>query len=67
MQACYDVAAPDTGKREIRALIKAKQELKCDKLIVLTGNYENEEEAEWYGEKAKIRYIPLWKWLLDEQ
>ncbi|MEK6972935.1 MAG: ATP-binding protein, partial [archaeon] len=67
MQVCYDISNPDTKKREIRALIKAKQELKCDNLIVLTNDYGNEEEAEWFGEKAKIKYIPLWKWLLGKE
>ncbi len=66
IQVCYDVSSPDTKKREIRSLIKAKQELKCNELMVLTNDYEAEEAAEWYGEKAKIRFIPLRKWLLME-
>jgi predicted AAA+ superfamily ATPase len=65
IQVCYNVSNPDTKKREIRSLIKAKQALKCNELIVLTNNYAAEETAEWYGEKAKIKYIPLWKWLLQ--
>ncbi|MFH0970539.1 MAG: ATP-binding protein [Candidatus Diapherotrites archaeon] len=67
IQVCYDATNPDAKKREIRALIKAKQELKCNELIILTHDYENEEEVEWYGEKAKIRFTPLWKWLLGKQ
>ncbi len=67
IQVCYDVSNPDTKKREIRALIKAKQELKCNELIVLTNDYEAEENTEWFGEKAKIKFIPLWKWLLKKE
>ena len=66
IQVCYDVSNPDTKKREIRSLIKAKQELKCNELIVLTNDYEAEESAEWFGEKAKIKFVPLWKWLLEK-
>ncbi|HIH10270.1 MAG TPA: ATP-binding protein [Candidatus Diapherotrites archaeon] len=65
IQTCYDISGPDTKKREVRALIKAKQELKCSNLIILTNAYENEEEAEWYGDRAKIKFMPLWKWLLE--
>ena len=32
--------------------------------IVLTEDYEGEEETEWFGTKRKIKFIPLWKWLL---
>jgi predicted AAA+ superfamily ATPase len=67
IQVCYDVSNPGTKKREIRALIKAKQELKCNELIVLTNDYDNEEESEWFGEKARIKFISLWKWLLEPQ
>lgn len=55
----------ETKGREIRALLKASKELKCKDLIVVTENYESEENAEWRGFKGRIKYIPLWKWLLD--
>src|SRR3989338_7911806 len=67
IQVCYDVSNPDTKKREIRSLIKAKQELKCNELIVLTNDYEAEENAEWFGKKAKIKFTPLWKWLIMKE
>ncbi len=67
IQVCYDVSDSETKKREIRALIKAKQELKCNNLLVLTNDYEAEESAEWFGEKAKIKFMPLWKWLITKE
>ncbi|MBI4043364.1 MAG: ATP-binding protein [Candidatus Diapherotrites archaeon] len=67
IQVCYDLSNPDTKKREIRSLIKARQELKCSGLIVLTSGYEAEETAEWFGEKAKIKFIPFWKWLVENE
>lgn len=35
--------------------------------MVLTNDYEAEESTEWFGEKAKIKFIPLWKWLLENK
>ncbi|MDI6737714.1 MAG: ATP-binding protein [Nanoarchaeota archaeon] len=63
IQACQDISDAKTKEREIRALLKAGEELKCNKLVILTGDYEAEENAEWFGIKAKISFVPLWKWL----
>jgi len=65
IQVCYDVSDVKTKEREVRALIKASKELKCNNLIVITEDYENEENTEWFGTKRKIKFIPLWKWLLS--
>ncbi|MEM3127289.1 MAG: ATP-binding protein [Candidatus Woesearchaeota archaeon] len=65
IQVCYDVSNIETKQREIRALLKASKELKCKKLLIITEDYEKEENAEWFGYKGKIKYIPLWKWLLE--
>ncbi len=64
IQVCYNIEDPKTKEREIRALIKASKELKCRNLLVITEDYEAEEQASWFGVKRKIKYIPLWKWLL---
>lgn len=65
IQVCYDISNPDTKKREIRSLLKAGKELRCTNLLIITGDYEGEEEAvEWFGLKGKIKYMPLGKWLL---
>jgi len=63
IQVCVNVDDPRTKEREVRSLIKASQELKCDNLFVLTENYENEETISWYNARGRIRFIPLWKWL----
>ena len=64
IQVCYDVSEPDTKKREIRALLKASKDLKCKNLLLINHNYLGEEELEWFGIKRKVKFIPLWKWLL---
>lgn len=56
IQVCYDPSDVYTRKREEKALIEASKELKCRNLKVITWDYEDEEE--------KIKFIPLWKWLL---
>lgn len=66
IQVCSDITDQETKKREIRALLKASRDLKCDNLLVISQDYQGEEEAEWFGIKGKIKYIPLWKWLLGE-
>lgn len=63
MQVCLCVDDVKTYEREVRALIKAGEELRCRKLLLLTENQESTEQAEWFGMKADIQCIPLWKWL----
>ncbi|MEA3329168.1 MAG: ATP-binding protein [Nanoarchaeota archaeon] len=60
IQICYDLKDLDTKKREIRALINAGKELKCKNLLIITHNKDGEE----YYKNFKIKFIPLWKWLL---
>ena len=61
VQACYDISSLGTKERETRALLKASKKLKCKNLIVITGDYEKEEIIE----NKEIKFIPLWKWLLE--
>jgi hypothetical protein len=65
IQVCFNISDLETKNREIRALIKAGKELKCNNLLIITEDTEKEEKAEWFGDKANIRYIPLWKWLMS--
>jgi len=64
VQVCYSLNNGKTQEREIRGLIKASQELGCDNLLIITKDKEAEENAEWFGIKRKIKYLPMWKWLL---
>ena len=64
IQVCADVSDPKTKVREVRALLKASEELRCDELLVLSENTEKEEDATWYGLRGRVRFLPLWKWLL---
>jgi len=64
IQVCFNIKDLETKNREIRGLIKAGKELKCDNLLIISEDTEIEEKTEWFGDKATIRFIPLWKWLL---
>lgn len=67
IQVCYNFADIKTRKREIRALLKASKELKCRNLIIITEDKEGEKEINWFGIKRKIRFIPLWEWLIKKR
>ena len=62
---CYDISNYHTKEREIKSLIKASKELKCSDLFIITMDYENEEFFNQDNNKKKIRFVPLWKWLLS--
>lgn len=61
IQVCWDLSDPKTKKREIDSLIKASQALKCNNLLVVTSDFEGEEKIK----ERRIKFLPLWKWLLQ--
>ena len=61
IQVSYINSKEEIKERETNALLKASKELRCKNLIVITWDYETEEKFE--GEKVK--FVPLWKWLLE--
>jgi predicted AAA+ superfamily ATPase len=61
VQVCMGNLAEDAKKRELRAIAKAVKKLNPEKIVVITDDYESEEDLDG----RKIKYIPLWKWLLD--
>ncbi|MEW5691757.1 MAG: ATP-binding protein [Candidatus Hydrogenedentota bacterium] len=62
IQVCYEIEDFSTKERELKSLIRASEELSCNNLQVISWDYEAQEK---FKEK-KIRFIPLWKWLLRE-
>ena len=62
IQVCWNVNEYKTKEREVRALIKASKELKCNNLLVVTEDKEGEEKIE----NKRIIYTPLWKYLLRQ-
>jgi predicted AAA+ superfamily ATPase len=64
IQVCRTLDDPKTRDREVRALLKAGDELKCQNLLVLTTDQDEVQTVEWFGLKGVVRFLPLWKWLL---
>ncbi len=62
IQVCYDIGDIETKEREIKALIKTSKKLRCKNLLVITDDHEAEEKIRG----KKIRFNPLWKWLLKD-
>ena len=67
IQVSLNISDPGTQKREVRALIKASMELRCDDLLLLTEDLEDEKTMEWLGNKRNIHFKPIWKWLVVEK
>jgi predicted AAA+ superfamily ATPase len=63
IQVCADLQDEKTRSHEIRALLKASRELGCENLLLLSEREDKTQDAEWFGMKGKIRYLPLWRWL----
>jgi len=60
IQVTYASSRNEIQKREIKALLKASEELMCKNLRIITWDYEDEEKING----KKIKFTPLWKWLL---
>jgi len=61
IQVCYDIDDVLTKERELKSLVKASKELGCSDLLVITWDYEDEQVFK----DKNIRFMPLWKWLLE--
>ncbi|MFH1585142.1 MAG: ATP-binding protein [archaeon] len=61
IQVCWDIENFATYEREVKSLLKASKEFKCDNLLILTKHAE--KQATFKGKKMKI--MPVWKWLLE--
>ncbi len=61
IQVTYASDKDEIEKREIKSLLKASELLKCKNLLCITWDYEDEEKIK----NRKIKFIPLWKWLLN--
>jgi predicted AAA+ superfamily ATPase len=60
IQVTYASNKDEIEKREIKGLLKASELLKCENLLIITWDYEDEVRTE----NKKIIFKPLWKWLL---
>jgi hypothetical protein len=59
IQVCYDIDDPITRDREIKALLMASKDLKCNDLMIINQDIEKIEKIKM----KEIKFVPLWKWL----
>ncbi len=67
IQVSYAVDNEITKQREIRALLHARKELGITNLSVITYDYESVESVKWHRMEGKIKFLPAWKWLLQNK
>ncbi|MCK4429639.1 MAG: ATPase, partial [Candidatus Aenigmarchaeota archaeon] len=60
IQVTYISNLTELEPRETKNLIKSSKELKCNNLLIITWDEENEIKQD----NKTIKLIPLWKWLL---
>ena len=63
IQVCWDINEPKTKKRERDNLLSAMNDFELDHGLILNFDYEHVEKL---GSK-KIRYVPIWKFLLQKE
>lgn len=63
IQACFGLEAAETQRREIKALLEASAELKCNDLEVITWDKDAIEKIK----DKEVKYVPLWNWLLKKK
>ena len=63
IQVSWNIDNAETREREIKGLIKAMEEFGLKEGLIITEDYEAEEEIK----KKKIKFVPLWKWLVGEK
>ena len=60
IQICQDITSIGTKERETKSLIRAMKEFKLTEGLIITDDFESEEEIKGF----KIKFVPMWKWLL---
>ena len=58
----FSSSTEDIKEREINSLISGSMELNCDDLNIVTWDYES---IKYYNGKP-IKFIPLWRWLMED-
>lgn len=61
IQVCWNLEKEITKQREVKSLLKAMEKFHLSESFIITENYEAEEKTK----DKTIKYIPLWKWLLE--
>ncbi len=66
IQVCWNSKQIRTHNREVRALLKASKELKCNSLLVITYDEKYTQKFNWFGIEREIEFVQARKWLLQQ-
>lgn len=61
MQVVYNLEGEKTKEREVSGLISCAKELRIKEGLIITKDFNDAQVIEG----VKIKFIPLWKWLLE--
>ena len=61
IQATHISNRQELKENRVSSLLRASKDLKCNNLLFITWDFEGEEEFDG----KKIKFVPLWKWLLE--
>ena len=64
IQVCFSLEDEKTRQRELQALAEVKDELRAERLTVITDDEESTVPIEGKRGQGEIKIISLWKWLL---
>lgn len=62
IQVCYNIEDSGTKTREINGLIAAMKEFDLNSGLIITEDFEDNQAIDGLS----IRFIPLWKWLIEK-
>ncbi len=62
IQVCYEMADPKTREREISGIMKAAQEVGCDKTTIVTWDKDGSQQKKG----ILIHFVSLRNWLLNQ-
>lgn len=62
IQVCSDLSDSITKEREVNGLLAGMKNFKMKEGTIITSDVFDEEVVDG----KKIRYVPLWYWLLEE-
>lgn len=65
IQVCFSLEVAGTRQREIEALGEVRDELKAERLTVITDDEESTVHVASQHGEGEINIKPLWKWLLQ--
>ena len=61
IQVVYQIQNEKTRQRELKGVVSCAKEFNLREGLIITKDYESEGKIE----NKKIKFVPLWKWLLE--